>query len=233
MRSPSKFFATVFFLFSLVGFARAASQVDYTGLDISRYGISPVVPHRDEGSPFLIGGTNPTSVIRALKQLNHIPIGDLEDRMRPGHASTDGFIGDNEKLLDVLASDNDTVLEKLGVTHAELAKHLHAMGVIARQLKENTGELLYHGRRYLVIRAQTHGGQASPFDDGTSGDLNIVVANLDSGKKISYSVLLPYMIERYGFYEGKESNYRLEPVDVYGVFDFIPAKSKSGHVTAH
>jgi hypothetical protein len=206
---------------------------DFSGIDLAKFGIPRIAPHPDHGTAFIIGGTNPTTVIRALTQINGMPLGTLEDRMRSGHASQDGFLGDKEKLLDVMAADNDLVVGKLGLSHAELARHLHAMGVIARQLKGGTGEFIYHGRRYYIIRAETHGRQDSPFDDGTSGDLNIVVANLDSGQKISYSVLSPFMIERYGFYEGKDSIYRLDPKAIAQVFDFIPPASGTGHVTVH
>ena len=47
------------------------------------------------------------------------------------------------------------------------------------------------------------------------------VENLDNGKKINYSCLVPFMIERYGFYEGKGTPYRVEPRDVIEVFDFL------------
>ena len=45
--------------------------------------------------------------------------------------------------------------------------------------------------------------------------------NLDNGKQIRYSLLVPHMIERYGFYEGKGTPYRVEPRQVVEVFDFL------------
>jgi hypothetical protein len=35
------------------------------------------------------------------------------------------------------------------------------------------------------------------------------------------------MIERYGFYEGKSTSYRLEPREVVEVFDFLRSKSEN------
>ena len=50
--------------------------------------------------------------------------------------------------------------------------------------------------------------------------------NLDNGKKIAYSLLVPHMIERYGFYEGKGTPYRVEPRTVFQVLDFLKQKGK-------
>ena len=53
------------------------------------------------------------------------------------------------------------------------------------------------------------------------------VWNLTSRKKLTYSLLVPHMIERYGFYEGKGTSYRVEPRAVLQVFDFLkPAKDR-------
>src|SRR5262249_35493691 len=39
------------------------------------------------------------------------------------------------------------------------------------------------------------------------------------------ALLVPYMIERYGFYEGKGTSYRVEPRQVVEVFDFLKTKA--------
>ena len=53
------------------------------------------------------------------------------------------------------------------------------------------------------------------------------VWNLENGKKLNYSLLVPHLIERYGFYEGKGTPYRVEPRAILEVFDFLkPAKQR-------
>ena len=47
-------------------------------------------------------------------------------RMNKGILSTDGFLADNENLIDVLKADWQTVAQ-LGLTHIELANHLSAI----------------------------------------------------------------------------------------------------------
>jgi hypothetical protein len=49
---------------------------------------------------------------------------------------------------------------------------------------------------------------------------------VSNAKKLGYALLVPYMIERYGFYEGNGTSYRVDPRKVVEVFDFIAEKKK-------
>jgi hypothetical protein len=210
----------------LYGNAHAQDQKD---VDLAKHGIPVVKPTKAAKTGFIVGGKNTTTVMRGLTHINDIAIADLERVMRPGKSSSAGFLGAKEKLLDVLAADNDYVTGELGVTHQEVARHLHAMGVLAKFLGKNTGKpvgFLYNGRRYQVLREDTRGSQPSPFEDGTKSGSNVTVKNLGNGKEIRYGLLVPFMIERYGFYEGKGTSYRVEPARVVEVFDFLKAKKK-------
>jgi hypothetical protein len=178
---------------------------------------------------FVVGGKNSTAAIRRLEKLNGRTIAELEADMRPdpdhsaGHRSEKGFLGPKEKLLEVMAADNEYVVDKLGLTHQELAKHLHAVKALGGF---GPKEILYEGRRFKVELDAWKGYQLSPFLDDTKTSEDAHVENLDNGKKINYSCLVPFMIERYGFYEGKGTPYRLEPRDVIEVFDFLKEKIK-------
>jgi hypothetical protein len=103
-------------------------------LELGKYYVAPVSPKKDAKSGFVVGGKNDTALIRGLKEINGLAIADLEKDMRPGAESNvgskSGFLGPDEKLLEVLAADNKYVVDDLGLTHQELAKHLHAMGTI-------------------------------------------------------------------------------------------------------
>jgi hypothetical protein len=150
--------------------------------------------------------------------------------MRPGAkskvGSEKGFLGPDERLLNVLATDNRYVVDELGLTHQELAKHLHVLARIGSMFTNQ--EFLYHGRRFKVTGMDrfSAGYQLSAFHDGTKANQEATVHNLDNGKKIAYSLLVPHMIERYGFYEGKGTPYRVDPATVVEVFDFLKRKGK-------
>ena len=206
------------------------SLKDFTNIKLEEFGIKPVEPKKDATTGFIAGGKNATELIKGLSEINGKPIADLEKVMRPGAASVAGFLGKNEKLLEVMAADNEYVVDKLGSTHQELAHHLHAMGAVwLWQLKNKQleTEFLYHGRKFKVEGTATFGFQDSPFDDGTKSGSDIIVHNLSNSKKVGYGLLVPYMVERYGFYEGKGTSYRLDPRKVVDVFDFIKGKKKA------
>jgi hypothetical protein len=187
--------------------------------DFSRIEVKAVTPEKDPKTGFVIGGKNATSLILGLTEIYGRRIGDLEKDMRPGAYATKGFLGSEERLVDLLAEDNRYVVDELGLTHQELGRHLRALGEISS--KAGGKEFRYQGRRFKgsVRRSQWH--QASPFRDGTISNGLAIVDNLDNEKRIEYSLLMPDLIERYGFYEGKGTPYRLEPKKILEVLDFV------------
>lgn len=225
---PALALAGVLFLPEMVVKASAQPPLkDFTNLKLADFDIPPVTPLKDLKSGFITGGKNTTALIRTLTQINGISIADLEKEMRPEASSQKGFLGRDEKLLEVLAADNQYVVEELGLTHQELARHLHALGAIWRWQEENKQKeipFLYRGGKYKVTGFATRGTQPSPFHDGTKSGSNITVFNLNNGKKLDCALLVPYLIERYGFYEGQGTSYRVAPGSIVDVFDFLKKK---------
>jgi hypothetical protein len=117
------------------------------------------------------------------------------------------------------------MIDEMGLTHQELAKHLHILGAI--RMGRKVEEFTYHGSRFKVAHVVTWTAPASsPFKDGTKEDDTLLtVHNLDNGKKLSFYRLMPHMIERYGFYAGK-TTYRVDPLNVMEVLDFLKTKAK-------
>ncbi len=173
------------------------------------------------------GSESTSPVIDELERtgaLNGISLEELEERMRPGEMSDSGFLGKNERLLDVLREDQATV-DRLGVTHKE----------IARVLKEVVGfgygkyEGHYKGRTYQVNAEMTFGFQDSPFtgSDRTkieydpneiSDGTDFFITDTETGEEISFGGLVIFLIEKYGFYEGKDTRYRLSPDKIVEFF---------------
>src|SRR5262245_15350786 len=202
-------------------------------LDLGEFYVKPVPPDKDAKTGFVVGGKNATTLIRALPSIGGRTIAELERDMRPGAksevGSDSGFLGRDEKLLEVMAADNRFVVDELGLTHQEVARHLHAMGTIgfwqAHHEKAGT-EFVYYGQKFKVKVQTSKGFQLSPFRDGTKTSSDATVYNLGTGRKLEYSLLVPYMIERYGFYEGMGTPYRVDPRRVVEVFDFLTPKAK-------
>lgn len=200
-----------------------SSPPDFTNVTLEVLGIKPVEPRKDPKTSFVVGGMNATALIETLEEINGRTIPELERDMRPGApakaGSDKGFLGADERLLKVLTADNETVVKKLKLTHQTMATHLLAAAVIGEM---TTGEpFLYHGRRFKVTIRRSRGFQFSPFEDDTKTNTEATVENLDSGNRLEYSLLVPQMIERYGFYEGKGTPYRVDPARIVDVFDFL------------
>jgi len=183
--------------------------------------LDPVKQEKTTVEGFKIFGVNETSLIRSLSSLNGIPIDRLEAQMRPGVSSNAGFLGENESLAQVLAEDNDAVLG-MGLTHQKLADFLFHASEGA--FFSNTFE--YNGRKFTRHCAATMGYQTSPFEDDTMGNEDYDIVCLEDGLTITFSMLLPFMIERYGFYEGKGTHYRLDPKKVAEVAGFTPRSER-------
>jgi hypothetical protein len=217
---------TALALLALLAAGSPADPTDYTKVDPKSLGIDPVAPRKDDRTGFVVGGKNATALIGKLPEIAGRSIADLEKDMRPGALSGKGFLGKDERLLDVLVEDNRYVVDKLGLTHQELARHLHVLGALAgKHAAAKPVEIAYHGRKLRIRAIVSKGFQDSPFKDGTKTNCNATVENLGNGKRLGYSLLVPYMIERYGFYEGKGTPYRVEPRKVLDVLEFLaPAK---------
>lgn len=199
-----------------------ATLKDFTDVSLAELKIEPVPEKKDPQTGFVVGGKNATESIRRMTELNGRAIADLERDMRPGASSAKGFLGLNEKLLDVLSADNQLVVDEHRLTHRELARHLRILAAVGHL--QGKDEFLYHGRRFQVSLRHYRGYQDSPFHDGTKASSEATVKNLTNGKTLEYSLLVPDMIERYGFYEGRGTPYRVDPVKALAVLDFLAGK---------
>jgi hypothetical protein len=213
-----------------VGEPAAKDLKDVNPADV---GVEFVKPEKDPRTGFVVGGRNETTLIRKLTKLNGRTIAELEADMRPGAmtevGSEKGFLGPKESLLAVLAADNDYVLGDLKLTHQELARRLRLMAAHGLKVLTDSGKLglerkasfTYHGRRFTIEYEFTKGDQLSPFKDGTKTGAYADLVIADTGKKLGFSLLVPDMIERYGFYEGTGTPYRVDPKAIVAVLDFL------------
>ncbi|MBU2476051.1 hypothetical protein KKG83_01125 [Candidatus Micrarchaeota archaeon] len=186
-----------------------------------------VLPHqvkkRREGS-FVVNGVNSNETIRNLKTINGIKIEELEKEMQ-GRTADWRYLGEKEKLLDIMATDNEFVLSQR-LTHQQLAKPLFQI----------VNEALKLDSRYYTIRMSVNGQnleikcggfpmlEYSPFQDGAIHGYHFKVTNLSNGKELRFSAIHPYLMSQYGFYEGKKVEYRIEPKEI---IEFFGLKAKN------
>lgn len=165
--------------------------------------------------------------------LNGQDIDKLERKMRPSgendksfESSSAGFINKTESLSSVLEEDDAFVRSK-GLVHKDLAYPLKYFFRLYRKFTcseeqiRNSHDFIdvsYKGTFFRLSGETTVGCQDSPFNDGLCTRDDITITNLNNGKTVTYSAMLPYLVERYGFYEG-HTPYRTSPAEIIGLFD--------------
>ncbi len=163
-------------------------------------------------------------------EINGIPVETLENRLRPDpdqksrFHSASGFIGNDDRLLEVLDRDNQIVNEKK-LSHLELAQPLEK--IVNLVLSENFYEgqsIVISDQTFIVSMEYFMGYQESPFEDGLKGNIDITVTRERDKKIILFSMILPEFIKRYGFYEGNV-RYRVAPETIIEFFNLAPEEN--------
>ncbi len=180
-----------------------------------------------------------------LKDINGVPIAEIEKRARPGADAQSGFLGRDEKLKDVLKADTSAMFN-LGVTNEELGEEL--IKIIEKEkkagamLREVTINHTFKGRlQHIRVKGfETKGLQFSIFANKDTGDNNnplnrpwdthFEISNPVNGVKIlvggDEKSGVPVYIRDIGFFEGGEKTnpWRVDPAALYSILsgrDFI------------
>lgn len=222
-------FGTALVMLALVVPLQAEDKLnEYSQASWKELGLELVTPEKDKETGFVVGGVNDTKLLASVKSFNGRTIAELEKDMRPGAksevGSRKGFLGEQESLLEVLAADNKYVVDERKLDHQQLARHMLALAAIGQ--KEKDKEFRYEGKRYKVTLVLARGHQLSPFYDDTQTNVLATVRNVDGNFELSYSLLVPQMMERYGFYEGKGTPYRVPPEQILKLLDFVKIEGK-------
>jgi len=134
---------------------------------------------------------------------------NIQDQMKPGKITLSGFLGnDDRKLIDILIED-DAVVKRMDLTHEDIAQK---MIYFKDKGLKGLGEFIKVPPHFEVRVDSVRGKIPCPFGDpGVFKKINTTVKNLDKNMEITYTDLNIHMIYAHGFYEGKGSDFRLEP----------------------
>jgi hypothetical protein len=162
----------------------------------------------------------------------------LEKRLKPGEASASGFLGNGEFLDSIVHADRAT-LQKLGITHKQIADKLHGLFVKAftawkRELEKTGNEDSYYQARekgVLLEKGRFHvsargwkSPQFCPWEDGAGGRHDFVIKNTRTGETLQLSELIPHLVKEHHFFEGKATHYRLDPKHAVKVLELKPGE---------
>lgn len=147
-----------------------------------------------------------------------VPLEEVQARMRPGRFSTEGFLGPGEQLAEILASDARTLAE-LSVTPGTLSEQLGALLEPIVASRRSSGRV----RQYRIRIRRYRGFQICPFtpnpDRGQCplgsgaryGSIDWRIYNTRTRFELAGPGLIVHLIGTHGFFEGRESAYRVEP----------------------
>jgi hypothetical protein len=143
----------------------------------------------------------------------------IRDDMRPGKLSLPGFLGGERDLMRRLDDDNETV-KQLDLTHARVANRMRELRAAG---EAGLGEFTSVPPHFEVRVDSVRGRIPCPFGErGLYPKTNITVRNLKAGREISFTDLHIHMIAAHGFYEGRETPFRLEPTDLAAILEVVP-----------
>jgi len=145
----------------------------------------------------------------------------IQDRMKPGVIVRDGFLGtDGRNLVDILTADEGEVSRR-GLSHQEIARRMIRLRDAGTA---GLGEFIEVPPHFEVRVDSVRGMLPCPFGDpGIFPKTNTTVRNRQTGHEITYTDLHIHMIGSHGFYEGRGSQFRLEPRDLAEVLEVRPA----------
>lgn len=134
---------------------------------------------------------------------------DIQDAMKPGSLSGEGFLGDDDRnLSDIIQTDQQAV-NRMGLTHQVIAR---AMRRLTEAAKTGLGKPVEVDGRYEATDDEFMGRLPCPFRDFFKAEKRTTtIRNLATGQVMSWSDLNIHMIEAHGFYEGLGAHYRLDP----------------------
>jgi len=137
--------------------------------------------------------------------------------MQAGNISRNGFMDSDPRSPAEIIRVDEEELKKLNLTHQAIAGR---MKFFRDRGKNGLDEFVPVAPHFEVSCEITRGFLPCPFGDpGMHRKTIVIVRNLRLKKEITFSDLNIHLIVAHGFYEGKGSPFRLEPVKLAQVLE--------------
>jgi hypothetical protein len=142
---------------------------------------------------------------------------EIQDRMKPGVITRDGFLGaDRRNLIDILVED-DAEVKRFNLTHGQIAVRMLEFREAA---KGGLGDVICVAPHFEVRVDTVRGKLPCPFGHpGLIRKAVIEVRNLEKNREITFTDMHIHLIGEHGFYQGKGSPFRLEVRDLIDVLE--------------
>ena len=136
----------------------------------------------------------------------------LEEVLRSSKIVSGGFLGTDTRSLEEIIQDDLTVVYKAGYTQKKIAERMyHLTRISISQL----GMWTDSGDGVKVFSIDYKGAIVCPWPHIGKFAKRITHAqNIKTGKQICWTDLQIHMIAEHGFFEGRGSFFRLEPLEL-------------------
>ncbi|MFW6313760.1 MAG: hypothetical protein ACOC2N_07740 [Spirochaetota bacterium] len=132
--------------------------------------------------------------------------------MQPGVITSDGFLGDDNRPIVEIISEDESKMQQLGISFEDAVERMQHL---LEEGRKGLGEPVTVNDRWIVQVYEARGFLASPFEDGIYRKVNAQVSLKDAAepgkKQILYSELSLHLMEKYHFLQGHGSSFRLDP----------------------
>lgn len=137
----------------------------------------------------------------------------LHKNFLPGEIIQHGFLGNDPRHIHDIIKEDLQMLEQEGITPEQIADRLQ---YFTDKGKEALGNKL--GVDTYTVRVDWARGMIPcPFGEpGLHHKITVYITNTTLNVCITFSQLSIHMIRKHGFFAGRGSVYRLEPVDLAG-----------------
>lgn len=132
----------------------------------------------------------------------------------------DNFLEKRESLQNIIMSD-DKYLKSINITHDQIADALE--NITMKCLHCNINNIVIN-KKYEII-CEKCDPITCPFQNKLFYPSNIIfdniltIRNIDSNEEIKFNSILIHMIRDHHFFGGKNTIYRLEPIDIIRILD--------------
>lgn len=145
----------------------------------------------------------------------------VQQEMRPGVITRDGFLGTDHRSLQEILDHDDAAVQRLNITHKDIAARMCALREAGAK---GLGETIAVEPNFEIRVDSVRGKLPCPFLGGSIVQkLNTTVRNTRLGREVTYTDLNIHMIEEHGFYEGYGSPFRLPPEDLVAILELAAA----------
>ncbi len=146
----------------------------------------------------------------------------LEELLRASRVVSGGFLGRDPRILEEILEADAVELAGLGVTPEELAARMEE---ITRKARAGLGTPVVIDERREAIADDNRGQIICPWPHAGRYDKTVTtVRRTDTGETIRWSQLSRHFIEEHGFFQGRGSEFRLEPKALVRVILAGPGK---------